>query len=377
MQNQIPKNWRDITLGEIIRITRGASPRPIQDYLSSKGMPWVKIADATVSDSRFIEKTKECIRMEGVKNSVTVDKGELIVSNSATPGIPKFMKIKACVHDGWLIFRDFKGILPNYTYYYMLWVRKNLVSKTTGSVFDNLKTDIVKQFPIKFPPENIQYKIASTLSSFDDKIEVNNKIAKTLEKMAQAIFKEWIIKNKNDFVIKELGKVSINYDRKRKPLSDMQRSDIKGIYPYHGATEAMDYINEYIFDGEYLLVAEDGTVETADGKPVLQFIEGKFWVNNHAHIIQGIEGVPTFYLYLTLKNTHIKPFITGAVQLKLTQENLNKIPTVIPSKQMMDKFTKIVYPMIIKIRKCKHENQKLATLRDLLLPKLMKGEIRV
>ena len=96
-------SWRKAAFKEFCDITRGASPRPIHDYLGAEGMPWIKIADATAESSRYITKTKEKIKLDGVRASVEVFPGDLILSNSATPGLPKFLKINACIHDGWMV----------------------------------------------------------------------------------------------------------------------------------------------------------------------------------------------------------------------------------------------------------------------------------
>ena len=102
------KNWKTVKLGDIAEIRRGSSPRPIQDFLSQTGMPWVKISDATADETRYIHSTKQFIKEEGVKNTVIVNEGDFIISNSATPGLPKFMKITAGVHDGWLVIKPYK-----------------------------------------------------------------------------------------------------------------------------------------------------------------------------------------------------------------------------------------------------------------------------
>ncbi|WP_160315644.1 restriction endonuclease subunit S [Geobacillus stearothermophilus] len=112
--------WITCRIGDLCTLRRGASPRPINNFISTEGVPWVKIADATESKTRFIEKTKEFIKEEGAKNSVAVTPGTLILSNSATPGLPKIMKINACVHDGWLVFDDFNGITRDFLYYLFL-----------------------------------------------------------------------------------------------------------------------------------------------------------------------------------------------------------------------------------------------------------------
>jgi type I restriction enzyme S subunit len=119
--------------------------------------------------------------------------------------------------------------------------------------------------------------------------------------------------------------IASNFDNRRKPLSSAEREKMKGKYPYYGAAGIIDYINEFKYDGIYLLIAEDGTVTSDGSKPMLQLSKGKFWVSNHAHVLQCEYYEDTLFLYYQLKNTSITPFITGAVQPKLSQENLNKI----------------------------------------------------
>lgn len=168
--------WELKQIKDVCVIHRGASPRPIHEYLRDKGMPWVKIADATNECGRYIYKTKEYIKDEGVSKSVLVEPETLIVSNSATPGLPKIMKIRACVHDGWLIFSNFHGITRDFLYYTFLNIRANLVNQANGSVFQNLKTDIVKDYWISVPPIEIQNKITQILGAIDSKIEINTQI---------------------------------------------------------------------------------------------------------------------------------------------------------------------------------------------------------
>lgn len=168
--------WKSTKIDDVCRIRRGASPRPIQDYLRNKGIPWVKISDATASNSRFINSTSEFIKEEGKERSRFIERGTLVLSNSATPGIPKFMGIDACVHDGWLIMDEFKNITDEFLYYTFLNERDKLLNLSNGSVFRNLKTDIVKNYEIKVPSINEQKVITNILSSLDEKIEINQKI---------------------------------------------------------------------------------------------------------------------------------------------------------------------------------------------------------
>ncbi len=172
--------WKTKKIGDVVDIRRGASPRPIHKFLTDNGMPWVKIADATSDTSRYIWRTNEYITYEGVSKSVEVEPETLIVSNSATPGLPKIMKINACVHDGWLVFSNYKDITRDFLYYKFIDIRRMLVNQANGSVFQNLKTDIVRNFDVDIPSIKTQMKIVNILSNIDDKIELNKKINNNL-----------------------------------------------------------------------------------------------------------------------------------------------------------------------------------------------------
>ena len=156
-------------------------------------MPWVKIADATESSSKFIKKTKQFIKEEGVCRSVIVNRGDLILSNSGTAGLAKFMDITACIHDGWQVLKDLDGITKEYLYYTLVYLRPILLHNAYDSTMKNLTLDQVRDAEIKLPPPPEQKRIAHILGTLDDKIELNRKMNATLEAMAQALFKSWFV----------------------------------------------------------------------------------------------------------------------------------------------------------------------------------------
>ena len=167
------------------------------------------------------------------------------------------------------------------------------------------------------------------------------------------------------------------HDSKRIPLSSRERASLAKVYPYYGATSIMDYVDRYIFDGVYLLLGEDGTVVDDAGYPILQYVEGKFWVNNHAHILTGKNGFTVELLYLLFSLTNVVSIVTGAVQPKISQANLNKVPIIIPSLDKLSSMNDLIQPIFAQIRNLRAENERLATIRDTLLPKLMSGELDV
>ena len=152
---------------------------------------------------------------------------------------------------------------------------------------------------------------------------------------------------------------------------------VEKTYPYYGAAALMDYVDDYIFDGKYLLLGEDGTVVDDTGYPILQYVWGQFWVNNHAHILTGKLGFNVESLYILFKQTPVKAIITGAVQPKISQANLRSIQVVIPPEKLLMEYNYQVEPLFALLRKNEDSNKSLAELRDTLLPKLMSGEIDV
>ncbi len=396
----VPNEWKETKLGKLVKIGRGSSPRPIQEYLAPSGIPWIKIADATRSTSRYINETREFIKEEGRSTSVNV--GDLIVSNSASPGIPKFVGLEACVHDGWLVFSDYKDLDKQFLYYYFLNFRRVLEHSASGTVFKNLKTEIVANLDIKLPSVQEQVGITKVLSILDEKIELLQEQNKTLETIAQTLFKQWFVdfefpdkegkpyKSSGGKMVKsalgeipegwEVGSIGdiVNiYDSKRIPLSSQERLQRKGEYRYYGATKVMDYVDDYLFDGVYLLFAEDGSVMDEKGFPILQYVWGKFWVNNHAHVLQGANYYTTEMLYLLFERMHISDIVNGAVQLKINQTNLLSKSIVIANKETVQKFSRLTDVFFQKRRHIEEQINSLSLVRNTLLPKLITGDIRV
>ena len=166
-------------LGDWVDVKRGSSPRPIQDYISEKGYKWLKISDASAVDSPFIFDIKECIREEGLNKTILLKSGTLVLSNSATPGIPKILAVDSCIHDGWLHFP--KSRFSN-EFLYLLFkeIRPKLIQQGSGSVFTNLKTDILKKYEIPIPEQETLSKFDLVIKPLFNKIRANSDQIQTL-----------------------------------------------------------------------------------------------------------------------------------------------------------------------------------------------------
>jgi len=265
---------------------------------------------------------------------------------------------------------------------------------------------------IPVPPLAEQHAIAEILGTLDDKIELNRRMNDTLEAMARALFKSWFVDFDpvrakaegrqpsgmdaetaklfpSEFVESELGRIPKGWrvgtigdliaihDAKRIPLSAREREQRRGRYPYHGATSVMDHIDGFLFDGTFVLVGEDGSVVTEAGLPFTQYVWGQFWVNNHAHVLSGLGGMSQEHLFLLLSQTNITAFVTGAVQAKLSQGNLRRIPTVVPPPAVSVRFGSAHADLFARFRSNVEETRTLARARDELLPRLLSGELSV
>lgn len=171
--------WK--TLGDVAKIQRGASPRPISQYITDEpnGIPWIKIGDTSL-DSKYIENTAQKITVEGAEKSRILKCGDFVMSNSMSYGRPYILKISGAIHDGWASISDFENILnSDFLYYYLSSdsVQSYWNGKINSSSVSNLNSDIIKSLPIPIPALHIQIEIAKTLDKFETLI---NSISKGL-----------------------------------------------------------------------------------------------------------------------------------------------------------------------------------------------------
>ncbi|GAA2977094.1 MAG: restriction endonuclease subunit S, partial [Finegoldia magna] len=387
-----PNQWTPIKLYELAEWINGKAFK--KDDYNITGLPVIKIAELNTGLS---SNTKYSINND---EKFYIKKGDILFAWSGNPDTSidthKFKE-----KEGYLNQHIFK-VLPNdnkiesdFLYYILKYLKpffKEIARNKQTTGLGHVTISDLKKIQVRIPSENIQKEIADIFIILDSKIEINNKIISNLESQAQAIFKSWFVDfepfQDGNFVeselgmipegweVKELGEIINLYDNKRVPISKMDRDKMEKNYPYYGANGIIDYVDNYLFDGKYLLMGEDGTVRTEEGFPILNYVDEKFWVSNHAHIMRGTL-VSTEYIYLLLSKMFINNIVTGAVQEKINQRNLKKIKIIFPEKKELESFEKIIEPMFKMKLYLNNQNTKLAELRDALLPKLMAGEIDV
>ena len=376
--------WKKDTLIKYIDLIGGGTPKTSVAEYWNGSIPWLSVKDFN-NDNRYVYTTEKHISEQGLLNSSTklLQKDDIIISARGTVGELAMIPFPMTFNQSCYGIRAKDGLNKAFLYYLLKNKIKELKKITHGSVFDTITRETFSNIVIDIPDYQTQCAIASILGGLDKKIELNNKINENLEQQAQLLYKQYFPYSVNDKLpdgwhVGAVGEIVEIHDAKRIPLSGAERAKMKKkTYPYYGAAALMDYVDDYIFDGKYLLLGEDGTVVDNAGYPILQYVWGQFWVNNHAHVLTGKLGFNVESLYMLFKQTPVKAIVTGAVQPKISQANLRSIQVVIPPENLLMKYNNKTESLFSLFRANNKANKTLAALRDLLLPKLMNGEIDV
>lgn len=261
---EFKEEWKKCRFKDVVRLFRGSSPRPIIEYLTidnEEGVNWVKIGDVPTS-GRIITSTEEKITKEGAKKSRHVYVGDLILSNSMSYGLPYIMGIEGCIHDGWFVLRDYE---QNFNKDYLCnllisdIVQKQYKKLAAGGVVQNISSDLVNSVFISIPSLDEQRKIAGLLSLIDERIATQNKIIEDLKKLKSAISKKLLDNDRwTTYKIQDIAKIgrgrvisSVEIERQKHPL-----------YPVYSSQTSNDgimgYLDDYMFDGEYITWTTDG-----------------------------------------------------------------------------------------------------------------------
>ncbi|MEM5880950.1 MAG: restriction endonuclease subunit S [Candidatus Aenigmatarchaeota archaeon] len=366
--NNLPKGWRKVKLGEIADVKTGSTD--VKDAVEGGIYP-------------LFDRSMEIKR----SNKYLFDDTAIIIPGEGRDFIPRFFSGKFDLHQrAYAIFPHEKEVDPSYLYYAILKERDIFSQWAVGSTVKSLRMPIIKSVDLLLPSLQEQKRIAEILSAFDEKIELNNKINKTLEEMAQAIFKEWY------------GESQRSKETKLQKAEDVFIFE-KGIEPgskYYSEAKKEDYIPFYrVRDLE-----KDGGTDVYIPKEIagekickendvlisLDATVGRVKIGCNGAFSSGIrkvysrEGlIKNSFVYFWLKSPYVQNTILehASGTTILHAGSSIKYLKFLFNKEIIEKIQKIIDPIFSKILQLKAENQTLATLRDLLLPKLMSGEIRV
>lgn len=293
------------------------------------------------------------------------------IGRATNLGQPKWSESDFWPHNTTLFVKDFHGNHPRWVFH--LFESLDLSGYDSGSVQPMLNRNYVARVQVRVPPLDEQRAIAEVLGALDDKIAANAREVGLADDLAATLFEAALAVDSEEHY---LGDVATFHNRRRVPLSAVERGARPGVVPYFGAAGRLDYVDEALFDHHLLLVGEDGSVVQGDGRPVTQYIWGPSWVNNHAHVLTG-NGITTELLRLAVRRSSVVSLVTGAVQPKISMGNLKTLQLELPMGGQRDLLAEQVDALAAVLRAKTEESRSLAATRDALLPLLMSGTVTV
>ncbi|WP_257286520.1 restriction endonuclease subunit S [Endozoicomonas sp. SESOKO1] len=270
-----------------------------------------------------------------------------------------------------------------------------------GGGVGNLNVNVVRGWHVAVPPLPEQKKIARILSSVDSKLALIDQQITTTQTLKKGLMQKLFTQGvgtqdadgrwqpHTDFQKTELGRIPVvwevatigsiseNFDNLRVPIKSEDRQNRQGEYPYYGAQGIIDFVDDYIFEGDYLLVAEDGENVKSRKYDIALYVSGKFWVNNHAHILQSTESSDLRFLQYMINFISIKDYVTGQAQPKLNKAALMGIKIKLPPISEQKEISSTLYTVDRKLDHLQTQKAQTQQLKKGLMQKLLTGQIRV
>lgn len=415
MEYQTSQKWNRVKLGDVAKISRGSSPRPIADkkYFIGGDIPWIKIADATKS-GKYLYKTKEYVNAYGASFSRLLPKGSLIVAASGTLGYTQLLGVEGCAHDGWLIVdTDDTELDKNFLYYKLIEQQRYFYNSAYGAAIQNVNTGILKQLDLDLPDLTLQKQIAAILSAYDDLIENNNSRIKSLEEIAQKIYSEWFINFR--FPGHKKGRTEVSglpegwkemklddcisiYRGKSYSSEDLSESEesvpfvnlkcIKrfggfrknGIKSFSGTYKEHQKVQQ----GDIVMAVTDMTQERMIvARPArISHLGADFGVISMDLIkIEPKERCEKDFLYAYFRWSdfadNVKNYANGANVLHLTPNRITDYKFICPPIAFQKKYSELVVSLFDEIDRLQLVNENLQRTRDQLIPQLVTGKLEV
>ncbi|WRF39247.1 restriction endonuclease subunit S [Helicobacter pylori] len=375
LQTLAPKGVEFKTLEEVFEIKNGYTPSKNNLEFWEKGtIPWFRMEDIR-ENGRILKDSIQHITPKALKGKKLFPKNSIIISTTATIGEHALLIVDSLANERFTFLSKKANCniaLDMKFFFYQCfllgeWCKKN----TNVSGFASVDMTAFKKYKFPIPPLEIQQEIVKILDQFSTlttdllagipaEIEARKKQYEYYQNMLLDF--KGIHSNHKDATMsakpypkrlktllqtlapkgvefRKLGEVCEILDNRRIPIAKNKRNP--GIYPYYGANGIQDYIDSYIFDGDFVLVGEDGSVINKDNTPVVNWASGKIWVNNHAHVLQTKNELKLKFLYFYLQTIDVSYCVVGTPP-KINQENLKKITIPIPPLEIQQEIVKIL-----------------------------------
>jgi len=388
----LPKEWGVVKLKDVVTTKKGRKPKTLSEDIKKDYLPYL---------TAEYFRTKRAKQFASTKNEslITVDKEDVVFIWDGSNAGDVFTGLNGVLASTMIKISPKKesSLTRKILYYYLKTKFYQFNTQTTGSTIPHVNKNMFENLLIPLPPLSEQKRITFVLSTIQEAKEKTEDVIKALKELKKSMMKHLFtygpvpVEEAEHVPLKEteiglvpeewevvrLGDVVEIHDKERVPLNSAERSKMIGLYPYCGANGIIDYVNNYIFDGEFVLLAEDGGF-WRKFENTAYLMEGKFWVNNHAHIIRAIENrsINRFLLYWFIFD-NIEKYTSGTTRKKLNQNVMKKILIPLPPLSVQQKITSILSAIDQKIEAEENKKKALEDLFQSMLHHLMTAKVRV
>ena len=390
---EVPENWVWVRLGAIAEIVTGGTPSKKHPEYYGGNFPFYKPSD--LDQGRLTYDASEYLSEEGKNVSRIIPKNSTAVCCIGSIGKCGYLMCEGTTN------QQINSAIPKINslclYYYLCTENfvQDLLSMASATTIAIVNKSKMESCAFPLPPlseqQRIVERIEELLAKLDEAKERLQEVADSFAVRKAAILhnaftgeltKQWRWENgvsDESWEEKKLSEITENQDSKRIPLSKSQRDNMNRIYDYYGASGIIDKVDEYIFEGKKLLIGEDGANLVTRSKDIAFIADGKYWVNNHAHILDVKDTVLLMYLCNYINNMDLIPYVTGSAQPKLTQAKMNNIKIFLPTLPEQHEIVRLIDDLLARERAAQQAAEQALASIDLMkksiLARAFRGEL--
>lgn len=390
---EVPENWVWVRLGAIAEIVTGGTPSKKHPEYYGGNFPFYKPSD--LDQGRLTYDASEYLSEEGKNVSRIIPKNSTAVCCIGSIGKCGYLMCEGTTN------QQINSAIPKINslclYYYLCTENfvQDLLSMASATTIAIVNKSKMESCAFPLPPlseqQRIVERIEELLAKLDEAKERLQEVADSFAVRKAAILhnaftgeltKQWRRENgvrDESWEEKKLSEITENQDSKRIPLSKSQRDNMNRIYDYYGASGIIDKVDDYIFEGKKLLIGEDGANLVTRSKDIAFIADGKYWVNNHAHILDVKDTVLLMYLCNYINNMDLIPYVTGSAQPKLTQAKMNNIKIFLPTLPEQHEIVRLIDDLLARERAVQQAAEQALASIDLMkksiLARAFRGEL--
>ena len=344
-------DWVEFQLGDLGAVIGGGTPSRERAEYWGGSIRWLTPGELTGNREKYVTETQDCISELGLAASGAklLPQGSLLVTSRASIGSCALAGRPMATNQG------FKNLIPNaevdpsFLFHVGRTLEREMTRRASGTTFLEISGREFGRIVVRLPQLEEQRWIAEILDTINDTIQATERVIVKLREVQEGLLQRLLPEGRlvhetadrklpEGWNFRTLDEIAINHDGRRTPIRAEDRLERRGPYPYYGASGVIDHIDDYLYDGTYVLLGEDGENVLSRSTPLAFVVTGRYWVNNHAHVFEARTGVDSRFLALVLERTDYAGIASGSAQPKITQSGLRQMRFPMPGYQVQTKL---------------------------------------